>query len=147
MLTWALIVLIPLTTESRMATHKAPGEDGLPMLQYCFRTGREVLLLLCNLVNDRECIPHGWREGILVSAPTSGDLTNCSNYRGLTLLPAISKLFTILLLQRVSPHVHLHDHQYGFRQGQSAADTIFALDATVSPRNQRGERTCLFFSW
>jgi hypothetical protein len=41
----------------------------------------------------------------LVSAPKSGDLTNCSNYRGLTLLPSINKLFTNLLLQRLSPHV------------------------------------------
>jgi hypothetical protein len=68
---------------------------------------------------------------MLVSVPKSGDLTDCTNYRGLTLLPALSKLFSNLLLQRLSPHVELNDHQYGFRHGRGTADALFALDATV----------------
>jgi hypothetical protein len=112
---------------------------------YSGPSGLQILLLLFNLIHDRECIPQGWREGKLVSVPKSGDLTNCANYRGLTLLPAISKLFSNLLLQRASPHVELSDHQYGFRHGRGTADALFALDATVRPRVQRGELTYLFF--
>jgi hypothetical protein len=65
--------------------------------------------------------------------------------RGLTMLPAISKLFRNLLLRLVSPHVELKDHQYGFRHERGTADAQFALDATVRPRAQRGELTYLFF--
>jgi hypothetical protein len=117
---------------SRMANHKAPGQDGLPteLLKYCGAAGMKALLLLFNLVHDRECIPRGWREGTLISVPKSGDLTDCRNYRGLTLLPAIRKLFSNMLLQRIRPHVQLHDHQYGFRPGRGTADALFALDAT-----------------
>jgi hypothetical protein len=61
------------------------------------------------------------------------------------LLPTIAKLFTHLLLQRVRPHVSLNDHQYGFRRGRGTADALFALDAAVQPRVQRGELTCLAF--
>jgi hypothetical protein len=83
-----------------------------------------------------------------VSAPKSGDLTNCTNYRGLTLLPALRKLFTNLLLQRLSPQVDFNDHQYGFRHGRGTADAQFALDARVRPRVQRGGLTCpLFLDW
>jgi hypothetical protein len=80
-----------------------------------------------------------------VSVPKSGDLTNYANYQGLTLLPAISKLFNNLLLRWMSPHVQLNDHQCGFRHGRGTADALFALDATVGPRLQRGKRICLFF--
>jgi hypothetical protein len=79
-----------------------------------------------------------------VSAHKSGDLTNCTNYRGLTLLPALSTLSSNLLLQRLSLHVALNDHQYGFRHGRRTADALFALEATVRPRVQRGDITCLF---
>jgi hypothetical protein len=133
-----------------MATYKAPGADGVPaeLLKYCSPQGRELLLCLCNLIQDRECIPHGWREVTLVSVPKSGDLTKCSNFRGITLLPTVTKLFTHLLLQRVRPHVQLNDHQYGFRRGRGTADALFALDATVRPRVQQGELACLaFLDW
>jgi hypothetical protein len=132
---------------SRMANHNAPGADGLPteLLKCSGPSGLQILLLLFNLIHDRECIPQGWREGTLVSVPKSGDLTNCANYRGLTLLPAISKLFSNLLMQRMSPPVALNDHQYAFRHGRGTADALFAPDATVRPRVQRGELTYLFF--
>jgi hypothetical protein len=110
----------------RMANHKAPGADGIPaeLLKYCGPQGRELLLLLCNLIHNPVCIQHGWREGTLVSVPKSGDLTNCSNYRGLTPLLTITQLFTHLLLQRVPPHVQLNDHQCGFLRGRGTADAL-----------------------
>jgi hypothetical protein len=119
--------------------HKAPGADGLliELLKCSGPSGLQILLSLFNLVHDRECIPQGWWEGTLVSMPKSGDLTNCTHFRGLTLLPALSKLFSNLLLQRLSPHVELIDHQYGFRHGRGIADALFALDDTVHPRVQR----------
>jgi hypothetical protein len=74
-----------------------------------------------------------------------GDLTECANYGGLTLLPASIKLFSNLLLQRISTHIELNDHQCGFQHGHGTADALFALDATTRPCVQQGELTCLFF--
>jgi hypothetical protein len=117
-----------------MANHKAPAADGVAaeLLNYCGPQGKELLLFLCNLIHGLEYIPHSWRDEILVLVPKSGDLTDCLNYHGLTLLPTITKLFTHLLLQRVRPHVQLNDHQYGLHWGRCTADALFALDATVS---------------
>jgi hypothetical protein len=74
----------------RMAYHKAPVTDGLPteLFKYSGPSGLQILLLLFNLIHDRECIHQGWREGTLVLAPKTRDLTYCTNCRGLTLLPA-----------------------------------------------------------
>jgi hypothetical protein len=76
-----------------MANHKAPEADSVPteLLKYCGPQGRELHLIPCNLVHDRDCIPHGWREGILLSMRKSWDLTNRPDYPGLTLLPTITK--------------------------------------------------------
>jgi hypothetical protein len=85
---------------------------------------------------------------MLVLVPKSGHLTNCTNYRSLTLLPALSKLFSNLLLQRLNPRVELSDHQYGFRHGHRTADALFSLDAIVRPLVQRGDLTChIFLDW
>jgi hypothetical protein len=104
----------------------------------------QLLPFLLNLIHDRECIPSGRREGTLVSVPKSGDFTSCTYFQGVTLLSAISKLFSNMLLQRMSPHAELNN-QYGFRHGRGTADALFALDATVRPCLQRGELTYLFF--
>jgi Reverse transcriptase (RNA-dependent DNA polymerase) len=131
----------------RMRNHTAPGHDALPaeLLKYCGNAGRRLLLSLVNLIHATECHPTGWRQAILLCSPKAGDLTSCANYRGLSLLPAIDKLFAIMLLQRITPHVPLHDSQYGFRPGRGTADALFTMNAAVQPRFQHGLLTCLFF--
>jgi hypothetical protein len=95
-----------------MANHKAPGGDGVAaeLLKYCDPHGKELLLLLSQPDTRPRVHLTGLEGGILVLTPKSGDLADCSNYRGLTLLRTITKLFAHLLLQRVRPHVPLNDH-------------------------------------
>jgi hypothetical protein len=81
-------------------------------------------------------VPSPWRKRILFSVLNSGDLSDCSKYRGLTLLPTITKLLTHLLLQRVRPHVQLNDHQYVFGGG-----AVLQMPSLLWV--QRGELTCL----
>jgi Reverse transcriptase (RNA-dependent DNA polymerase) len=100
---------------------------------------------LLNVVRRTECMPAGWRDGVMVPLPKTGDLTECGNYRGLTLMPAIDKLFSQIMVKRLSAHVQLHDHQYGFRTGRSTFDALFALHAAVKPRVRDGLLSCLLF--
>jgi hypothetical protein len=82
--------------------------------------------------------------GKLVQVPKSGDLTNCANYRALTLLPAKRKLFCNLLLQKVSPHGKDNDHQYGFPHRQGTADSLLLCMPQYALAS-RGQLTYLFF--
>jgi hypothetical protein len=63
------------------------------------------------------------------SATKKGDKTACNNWRGITLLPTISKVFTRVFLERVKQQVdaHLRKEQAGFRQRRSCCDHIFVL--------------------
>ena len=47
----------------------------------------------CNAIITTRCVPSAWRQGVVVHLPKGGDAGDCSNYRPLTLLPVIDKLF------------------------------------------------------
>ena len=53
----------------------------------------EMLLTLFNLVWNNEFIPSYWREGLIVSLFKKGDREDPGNYRGITLLDVIGKLY------------------------------------------------------
>ena len=74
-----------------------------------------------------------WKEGYLIKLPKKGDLSQCSNYRGITLLSIPSKVFNRVLLNRLKDAVdpHLRDQQAGFRKGRSCTDQIATLRIIV----------------
>jgi hypothetical protein len=100
----------------KMANDKAPGQDGVPaeLLKCCGAVGLQLLTRALNVVYATERIPSGWRDGVVISLHKNGD--DCNNYRGLTLLPALNKLFCLLLAARLGANVKLHDQQYAFRK-------------------------------
>ena len=74
-------------------------------------------------------IPNSWSEGNIIRIPKSGDLTNCKNFRGITLLTIPSKVFCIFLVSRITEAVEkkLRREQAGFRKGRGCIDHIFLL--------------------
>ena len=75
------------------------------------------------------CIPLDWKEGYLIKLPNKGDLSNCANYRGITLLAVPGKVFNRVLLNRMKDEVdtQLRDQQAGFRKDRSCVDQIATL--------------------
>jgi hypothetical protein len=58
-----------------------------------------------------------------------GDKTDCSNYRGISLLPTSYKILLNILLARLTPYADgiIGDHQCGFRRNRSMTDQIFYI--------------------
>jgi ATP-dependent helicase/DNAse subunit B len=50
---------------------------------------------------EKEEIPRDWKEGIIVKVPKKGDLIECTNWRGITLLNTSRKLLTRIMLERL----------------------------------------------
>ena len=80
-----------------------------------------------------EEVPADWKEGYLIKLPKKGDLSNCANYRGITLLSVPGKVFNRILLERMKVEVDplLRDQQAGFRQNRSCVDQIATLRIIV----------------
>jgi hypothetical protein len=57
--------------------------------------------------------------GDVTSIFKTGDRADCNNYRPITVLPVIDKLFATVLTKRLVAAVALHDHQFAFRANRS----------------------------
>ena len=82
---------------------------------------------------EEEKIPQDWKVGTIVPLPKKGDLSICSNWRGITLLSIPSKVLCIIMLNRMKSAIDniLRDEQSGFRNGRSCTDAIFALRCII----------------
>jgi hypothetical protein len=58
-----------------------------------------------------------------------GDKTDCSNYRGISVLSTSYKILSNILLSRLCPYIDeiIVDHQCGFRRNRSTTDQIFCI--------------------
>ena len=109
----------------------------------------EMLLTLFNLVWDNECAPSYWREGLIVSLFKKGDREDPGNYRGITLLNVVGKLYSRVINNRLLKHIELnhmlHEGQGGFRFRRSCIDNIFSLNELIQGRIKEGKSTYAFF--
>ena len=109
---------------------KSAGVDGiqLELLKYS-DAAVPYLTDLCNMVWQQERAPADWKNGIIIPLPKKGDLSDCGNWRGITLLSVPGKLFSRVLLNRMQDAVDqlLRQQQAGFRRGRSCIDQIFTL--------------------
>ena len=65
----------------------------------------------------------------MITIPKKGDLSQPSNYRGITLTSIASKVYNSLLLNHISKHLEpiLRRNRNGFRKGKSTLPQILAL--------------------
>jgi len=60
-----------------------------------------ILLPLFQDMWQKEKFPKEWKEGIIIKFPKKWDLSKCRNWRGVTLLVVISKIFNKIILTRI----------------------------------------------
>jgi len=58
-------------------------------------------------------LPEEWKESIIIPVYKTGDKPDCSNYGGISLLPATYKILSNTLLSRLTPYAEeiIGDHQ------------------------------------
>ena len=115
-----------------LASGKAPGNDGIP--PEVIKCGDNVLVqhlhdLLCQCW-DEGAVPQDMRDAKIVTLyKNKGDRSDCNNYRGISLLSIVGKVFARVLLhrlQKLADKVY-PESQCGFRTGRSTIDMIFSL--------------------
>ena len=131
--------------------NKAPGLDRISFEFYKnapLSFALEVLRLL-NYIFLAEDIPSAFRKAIIVPLHKKGDPNDASNYRGLSLLDTLYKIFTGLILNRLKTWVELNEiineFQAGFRRNYSTIDNIFNLNAIVHLNFCNKTKTYAFF--
>lgn len=94
------------------------GEDGIEMLRYLF-----------NKIWKETKIPQEWEVGIIVPIFKKGDTKECKNYRGITLLSVVAKVYERILEEKLRNKIEqqLAESQSGFRRGYGIQDHIFTI--------------------
>ena len=117
---------------SQMKSSKAPGEDHIVV--DLIRAGGEIALRkiqeLFNAVQRTETVPKEWKNAIITLILKKGDKKDLVNYRPISLLSHIYKLFMKALEDRLSSSLDEHQppEQAVHRRGFS---TIGHLDAVT----------------
>jgi len=132
----------------KLKAGKAAGIDTL--VNEIFKHGGEGISVatwkLCDELFRLERIPKDWARGLIFPIYKDGDPRSPDNYRGITLLSVVGKIYTSVLNQRiVRCHHVLSEEQAGFRAQRSTVDHIFALTEMLRWRRKRRLQThCCF---
>jgi len=89
-------------------------------------------------------VPNEFGYGVIVpvTKDKSADLNSSDNYRPITLIPIISKVFESVLLTVCEDSMLTNDLQFGFKFGVGCPDAIFLFKATVGHFVSNG--SCVF---
>ncbi len=104
---------------------------------------------LWNKCLDNGSIPVQWCKGATCQVPKSGDQKDDNNYRGMMLLPVITKILFAILAARISTWAEevgiLPEEQFGFRAGRRTTDALFIMDTRIErAKGKKRELYCCF---
>ena len=107
------------------------------------------LTVLFNYVFQSGFFPHGWSDGLLVPLHKKGSFSDPQNFRGITLLSVLGKLFTRVINNRLKDWAEKYSiyigAQYGFRKGRSTTDCIFVLNSIINEFAAKKKTLYAFF--
>ncbi len=110
------------------------GHDGIPMkiLKDAAPSLTKPLLDLMNLACKG--IPDSWKRSIIVPLHKAKDRTNVANYRPISNLVSVSKLFEKIILAKLDsgyPNIE-GQHQHGFRRGRGTHTALLEIQNVIS---------------
>ena len=132
----------PITTEDvqaafkRLKRHKASGLDGIKA-EYLLDAVDLLLQPLTCTFNQmlHHGVPDSWCKGVIHPIFKSGDEHDPANYRGITITAVLSKLFAMVLENRLSTWAeakHLRaSGQAGFRKDYRTVDNMFIMHTLI----------------
>ena len=115
-----------------LAAGKAPGSDGLPpdLIKHCKSA---LLIPLHNLLVkcwEEGAVPQDMRDAKIITLyKNKGERSDCNNYRGISLLSIVGKVYARVVLarlQKLADRVY-PESQCGFRAKRSTIDMVFSI--------------------
>lgn len=133
---------------AKLKNNKSSGLDNLPAELFKYTPAlSDYIWPIINEAWSAGIVPLDWKEGVIVTIPKKGDLSECRNWRGITLLNTIQKIIAFIILDRISPAVEasLRKEQAGFRRNRSCLDHINSLRIIVEQSMEWNKPLFLIF--
>ena len=133
----------------RLKRNKAPGEDNITggILQDGGDAMIQILTDLFNTCLHHQLVPKAWKNALVVLIHKKGNTSDIKNYRPISLLPIMYKVFSNILLQRMIRTLDFHQprEQAGFRAGYSTIDHLQVVNQLQEKANEYNMPLCFAF--
>ena len=138
-----------------LKNNKSSGTDSIlnEHIKATINIMASVYTKLFNIIFDSGLVPESWTLGDIIPIyKNKGSITDPVNYRPITLLSCLGKLFTSILNTRITKYVeesNIIDHcQAGFREGFSTLDNLFILQNLIDiSKSQKTKFYCAFIDF
>jgi hypothetical protein len=135
----------------KLKNNKSSGIDNIPNEVLKSESISIQLHFLMDKLFSLGMVPRNWKMSIISPIPKSStkDPKIPLNYRGISLISCVSKLFSAIVNSRIYDYCEsnnlLQDEQNGFRKKRSCEDHIFVLTSILRNRQLQGQSTyCAF---
>ena len=113
----------------KMKKRKPGGKTGIlpELVLFGGATLLDRLLELMQAIWKEGEVVADWKNAEVVPIPKKGDLQSCENWRGISLLDVVGKVFARVIQERLQVIAErlLPESQSGFRKGRGCCDMIF----------------------
>ena len=128
----------------RLKKGKTGAEDGLVAEMLLTEHGSLVDTIAClfsNLLCDRLEHPGTCKMSKKIILFRRGDAREPKNYRPISIIPVMAKLFSAVLCGRIQALVEdeLDEEQYGFRKGRGCSDAVHVVRTVIEKSAEWGE--------
>ena len=138
-----------------LPNNKASGIDGIPneFLARLFDRFPSIIVKLFNNIMYSGELPMEWQEAIIFPLHKSGEKGDVNNYRGISLLCTLAKVFTSVLNKRITKWMAHSgkniESQAGFIKNYRTVDNIFNLRGIVEKytSQKKGKAYTLFIDF
>ena len=124
---------------TEMKNKKSPGEDGVPVEAKLGGASLSIAITaLFNHCLELEKIPEAWENAMITLLHKKGDITKLENYRPISLLSTLYKLFMKIIAKRLTKKLDFYQpvEQAGFRSGFSTNDHLQVMRTLIEKCNE-----------
>jgi len=103
--------------------------------------------LLFNALLRHGVVPSDFCSGVIIPLLKGkhGNPSNLDMYRGITIAPAASKLFELILLKLYDEFLYSDPLQFGFKKNSSCTAALFTSTEATKHFNKLGSKVCCAF--
>ena len=129
----------------RLKNGKAAGVDEITgeMIKFGGMCVKEWLWKLCCKAFESGIVPADWKKAVIVPLyKGKGEKAECKNYRGISLLSIVGKVYGMILTERMRKITDgmIGDEQGGFRPGRGCVDQVFAVRQISEKAREKGKK-------